>query len=238
VFNIKLYYDLHIHSVLSPCADELMTPNNILNMAMLNELDIIAITDHNSTKQLAIFEELSESYDMVIVPGIEVSVVEGFDVLCYFPSFHTANVFGDFIEKHLSNDWGPYTKDDQVITNIYDLIQDTYDLPLQSTTLTYHELVSKVRELDGAIILAHIDRKMQSPLRTYNLQDIEFDGIEIQKYFKDTFTLENDDLSNYKVFHNSDSHSLLQISDKEEWLDIKDKSIEGFLLYLRGEQNE
>ncbi|MDO5479206.1 MAG: histidinol-phosphatase, partial [Clostridia bacterium] len=29
---MKLYYDLHIHSALSPCGDNDMTPNNIVNM--------------------------------------------------------------------------------------------------------------------------------------------------------------------------------------------------------------
>ena len=44
--------DLHIHSALSPCADDDMTPNNILGMAALKGLDMIAVTDHNSGGQL------------------------------------------------------------------------------------------------------------------------------------------------------------------------------------------
>ena len=42
------HYDLHLHSCLSPCADDDMTPNNMVNMALLNGLDIIAVTDHNT----------------------------------------------------------------------------------------------------------------------------------------------------------------------------------------------
>ena len=44
----EYYYDLHIHSCLSPCADDDMTPNNICGMAALNGLNIIALTDHNT----------------------------------------------------------------------------------------------------------------------------------------------------------------------------------------------
>lgn len=73
---MKYYYDLHIHSALSPCADILMSPNNILNMAYLKELNIIAITDHNSCLQLNVFEELKDSYEMLIIPGVEVEVKE------------------------------------------------------------------------------------------------------------------------------------------------------------------
>ena len=49
----KKYYDLHIHSCLSPCADNDMTPSNIAGMASLKGLDIIALTDHNTIKELS-----------------------------------------------------------------------------------------------------------------------------------------------------------------------------------------
>ena len=74
---MKYYYDLHIHTCLSPCGDVLMTPNNILNMAYLKGLNIIAITDHNSTLQLSSIMELSQSYDMLVIPGVEVATSEG-----------------------------------------------------------------------------------------------------------------------------------------------------------------
>ena len=48
--NMRLFCDLHIHSCLSPCGDELMTPNNIAGMAMLKGLDAIAVADHNSAR--------------------------------------------------------------------------------------------------------------------------------------------------------------------------------------------
>ena len=54
----KMYYDLHIHSALSPCGDDLMTINNIFNMAYIKGLDLIAITDHNSLKQQYYLEKI------------------------------------------------------------------------------------------------------------------------------------------------------------------------------------
>ena len=47
---MKLYCDLHLHSCLSPCGDEDMTPNNIVNMAKLKGLSCIALTDHNTAR--------------------------------------------------------------------------------------------------------------------------------------------------------------------------------------------
>lgn len=49
---MMLYYDLHIHTALSPCASDEMTPNNIINMALIKGLDVIGITDHNSARNV------------------------------------------------------------------------------------------------------------------------------------------------------------------------------------------
>lgn len=234
MFNIKYYYDLHIHSVLSPCADTLMSPNNIMNMAMLKELDFIAITDHNSTMQLKVIKELQESYDFVIIPGVEVSVDEGFDVLCYFKTFEDAIQFNSFLEPRLNGSWGSYTKEDQVITDIYDLTLDEYDTPLRSTNITYKELFDEVQIYDGAIILAHIDRPSCTVLNSYKLKDIEFDGIEIQPYRKDEYLKMNKNLLKYKIFHNSDSHSLLTMSEKENSIELEEKTLDAFFKYLKG----
>ena len=49
---MNIAVDLHMHSCLSPCGDELMTPNNIVNMAKLKGLDAIAVCDHNTARHL------------------------------------------------------------------------------------------------------------------------------------------------------------------------------------------
>ena len=56
-----MYYDLHIHSALSPCGDDTMTINNIFNMSYIKGLELIAITDHNSLKQQNYLEEINQS---------------------------------------------------------------------------------------------------------------------------------------------------------------------------------
>lgn len=47
--------ELHIHSCLSPCADDDMTPANIAGMALLAGADVAALTDHNSTDNCPAF---------------------------------------------------------------------------------------------------------------------------------------------------------------------------------------
>lgn len=232
---MKLYYDLHIHSILSPCADELMTPNNILNMAMLKGLDIIAVTDHNSTKQLKSISQIGESFDYLIIPGVEVSVLEGFDVLCYFKNFKDAIAFDSFLSPRLSGDWGNYTEENQVITDIYDSTFDVVGTPLTKTNLPYSELVEEVRKYDGLLVLAHINRPSCTPLNSYSLEDMDFDAVEIAPYGKDAFIEAHPNVSHYTMFHNSDSHSLLTMSEKDFSIELPEKSIEAFFNYVRGE---
>jgi predicted metal-dependent phosphoesterase TrpH len=229
---MKLAYDLHIHSILSPCADTLMTPNNILNMAMLKELDILAITDHNSLKQLKVIENLSESYDFLIIPAVEVTVKENFDVLCYFRTFEDAYKFDSYLEKHLNGAWGNYSKEDQVITDIYDNTLIEYDTPLVSTDITYKDLHKEVKQYGGIVILAHVERNSKSALMHYKLRDIEFDGIEIHPYTKEQYLKNNPHLNEFRLFHNSDAHTLMQILEKDSFIELEEKTIQCFFKYF------
>ncbi len=217
---------------MSPDADDFMTPNNILNMAMLKELDFVAITDHNSAKQLRVVDEIEVAYDFIMIPGIEVTVKENFDVLCYFRTYEDAYKIDKIIEDYLDGSWGPFSEEDQMITDLYDTTIDTFPIPLTSTSIPYLELYKKVKELNGAIILAHIDRKSKTALNSFKLEDIPFDGIEIQQYFKNDYLKKHPELKKYNIFASSDSHTLLTISEKIESIELKEKSLDAFFEYL------
>lgn len=211
-----------------------MTPNNILNMAMLNGLDLVAITDHNSTLQLKVINKISEAYDFVVIPGVEITVKEGFDVLCYFKSFDEANQFNQIVLNYLTDDFGVWTSDNQVITDIYDNTFETFKKSLTHTTLEYEELYKHVKDLNGLVILAHIERTRKSALNVYKLCDLKFDGIEIQKYKKQEFIDEHQEVLKYKILTSSDAHSLLEIAERQNSIDLEEKSIDAFFKYFLG----
>ena len=68
--------DLHIHSCLSPCGDEDMTPANIVGMAAIKGLDVIALTDHNSCKNCPAVMKFAEKYGVTVIPGMELTTQE------------------------------------------------------------------------------------------------------------------------------------------------------------------
>ena len=96
---MKAYYDLHIHSALSPCGDEDMTPNNIVNMSLLKGLDVIAVTDHNSCGNVRAVMEVAGDR-LLVIPGLEVETAEEVHVLCYFPTLEQAEQLWEILKAH------------------------------------------------------------------------------------------------------------------------------------------
>ncbi len=213
-----------------------MSPNNILNMAMLKGLDFVAITDHNSTKQLFTVHEIEKAYDFILIPGIEVTVQEDFDVLCYFKTYKDAHKLDKIIEQNLHTSWGPFTSEDQMITDIFDITKDTFDKPLLGPTIPYIDLYNHVKKIGGIVVLAHIDRKNKSALKAFNLNDIPFDGIEVQHYFYKNYLQDHIELKQYIALASSDSHTLLTLLEKGELnsLELSEKSINAFFNYFEG----
>lgn len=201
------YYDLHIHSVLSPCADILMTPNNILNMAMLKQLDIIAITDHNSLKQTPILNDISKSYDMLYIPGVEVTVKEGFDVLIYLKNIEDAMSLDQFLSNfivHQDVDLNKYNI--QTICDINDETESIYPYLLSGPLmLTFEDLLHYLSSMEHLIFYAHVDRYIDKVIDF--VKKYPCDGVE----YKHKICFEN---MNYIM--NSDAHQIIDILERTE----------------------
>ena len=97
----NVYYDLHLHSCLSPCGDNDMTPHNIANMAVLNGLSIIALTDHNSCKNCPAIIKAAEKLPLIVVPGMELCTSEEVHVVCLFYHLEDAMAFDSYVHSKL-----------------------------------------------------------------------------------------------------------------------------------------
>ena len=98
---IPLYYDLHIHSCLSPCGDDDMTPANIAGMAAVKGLDVIALTDHNSCKNCPAILKHGEEYGITVIQGMELTTSEEVHVVCLFPALGDAMAFDGYVYEHV-----------------------------------------------------------------------------------------------------------------------------------------
>ena len=226
---MKYYYDLHIHSALSPCADILMSPNNILNMAYLKELNIIAITDHNSCLQLNVFEELKDSYEMLIIPGVEVEVKEKYHVLCLFKTFDIARKFQKmliiYLDKRMHDEkiYG-----EQNLFDAFDDIINNYQISLMgSSNISLLDLKRIIKHLDGLMILAHIEKYSNDIFEKMKTiySDI-FDAIEVNASY-DISKLDDKlkDLP-HTILRNSDAHQITDISEPIHKIELEALTID------------
>ena len=95
----KYYYDLHIHSCLSPCGDDDMTPNNIAGMAALKGLQVLALTDHNTCKNCPAFFAACKKQGIIPIAGAEVTTAEDIHAVCLFPSLEAAMNFDRLMDE-------------------------------------------------------------------------------------------------------------------------------------------
>ncbi len=220
---MKCYYDFHIHSCLSPCADMDMTPHSIAGMSYINGLDAIAVADHNTARNIRAVTKAAEEYGICVVPGIEAESAENIHLLCLFPTIGAAEEIGEFLESHLPPIKNrPDIFGEQCIMNEVDEKTGEIDrLLINATDLPIEEIKSKTESLGGVCIAAHIDREKNGIIATLGCvpEYLEFSTLELSRHGGDYEKNEK-----YKYISDSDAHTLTDISEKVNFLELKEIS--------------
>ncbi len=156
--------DLHMHSCLSPCSDADMTPNNIVNMALLNGMDMIALTDHNSCLNCPAVMEAAQGTGLCVVPGMELCTAEEAHVVCLFSTLENALSFSEDIRRRLPPVKNrPEIFGEQVILNAQDERVGTEELLLvTASSVSADEVVALAARCGGCAFPAHVDRPSYS----------------------------------------------------------------------------
>lgn len=222
-----LYYDFHIHSALSPCGDEDMTPNNIVNMAKICGLDAIAVSDHNSVKNVSAVMEVGKKLGITVIPAMEVETEESVHILTLYPSLSAAEEVANAVYNALPDIKNrPEIFGRQIIMDSCDNITGFEEkLLISPAAISINSLFDMVTAVGGLFVPAHIDRHSYSILTTLGFmpQDLDIKMIEISKNTTDVPAyLENrPELKKYKILRNSDAHYLENISERDAFLELK-----------------
>jgi predicted transcriptional regulator len=100
--KLKTYRaELHVHTVLSPCAQVEMIPPLIVRSALENHINLIAITDHNHTANIGAVQKAASGTGLVVLPGIEIQTREEVHVVCLFDTLEQAQSFQAFVDQTL-----------------------------------------------------------------------------------------------------------------------------------------
>ncbi|MGN0384241.1 MAG: PHP domain-containing protein [Eubacterium sp.] len=234
---INISYDLHIHSCLSPCGDDDMTPGNIVGMAALKQLDVVALTDHNTSRNCPAFMQLAKEYDVLAIPGMEVTTLEEVHVVCLFPTLLHALVFDRFIYDNLikvRNNEDIFGK--QQIMDAEDKQTGIEEyLLINSTNISFDAMYDVVKQHGGVMIPAHIDKNTTSVLSNLGFipENSRFNCVEVKDMSQwHRLKASNPYLEKCKVISDSDAHYLEHINEPVNYITVTDKTIEGVLKAL------
>ncbi len=229
----RLFCDLHIHSCLSPCGSDDMTPSNICGMAMLKGLQMIAVTDHNTARNLPAVQACADACGLLLIPGMEITTREEVHLLGYFPTAERALEFSEFLRGHLPlkknkpsffGNQLVMDEDDNVIAEEDALLIGAADLPLE-------KLVGLIREAEGVPVPAHINRGSNGLLINLGFvpEELNLTAVEVWRGLPCAHTPQE----GRAVLHSSDAHYLGDIMEAEVSVELPERSVPAFLDYLR-----
>ena len=233
----RYYYDLHIHSCLSPCGDNDMTPNNIAGMGVINGLNLMALTDHNTTENCPAFFAAAKKNGIIPIAGMELTTAEDIHVVCLLPDLDAAAEFDEAVGKKrvlIPNRTDIFGE--QLIMNGEDEVTGCETNLLSNATLiTIDETPALVKSFGGVCYPAHIDREANGIIATLGtfppecgftaaeLHDKSLDGEYREKYPA---------LQNVLTVISSDAHYLWHIKDKSEYLELPGDNVTAELFTL------
>ncbi len=212
-----------------------MTPCNIAGMGILNGLNVMALTDHNTCKNCPAFFKAAKRQGIVPIAGMELTTAEDIHVACFFPCLESALEFDLFIEKNralIKNKVEIFGE--QIIMNENDEITGYEEnlLP-NATTVSIDNVYGIVKSYGGTAFPAHVDRQSNSIIEILGtfpselpFKAAEFhDSAKIEEYSKNYPAL-----SDKTKIISSDAHYLWNISEKENYFLLEDEPYSGKLI--------
>ena len=209
-------FDLHLHSALSACADNAMSPRRIVDTAAERGINLLAVADHNASAHVGLCADWAARRGLRLLPAVEITSREEVHLLAYFFSIEALVDFQSLLDAHLPN-----------LSNLpdvfgYQVLYDASDeivgfderLRQVGSALSIERLVESVHQREGLIVPAHVDRSRHGLIAQLGLVDADagYDAVEI------TWTLwrrENhcpgDRAHGYPLVTGSDAHYLEDI---------------------------
>ena len=222
--------DLHIHSLLSPCASLDMSPAEIIRHAVAGGLDMIAVTDHNTTLHCELAVALGREAGITVLRGAEVTSSDEVHSLVILPDGEARGAFQEWLEQHCTfaphdpaifGDQVVIDRDEKIVTEI------THYLPA-ALSASLDEVEAAAHRLRALFIPAHIDRPSFSITSQLGFipEDLYIDAVEVVGTMPDLL---------YPVIRNSDAHITQHIGRRYTSYMLDEPSFRELAMALRGE---
>ncbi len=202
--------DLHVHTCLSPCADLEMYPRAVVDRALAQKIDIIAICDHNASENAQFVLKSAEGKPLTVLPGMEITSSEEVHLLALFDTLDDLKKIQDIVYGHLSGMNREEIFGCQAIVNDLDEVEGFNDrFLLGATQLSLREIVDHIHGFGGLVVASHIDRDSYSVISQLGFIDpeIHLDALEVthQTGLRGA-RMKYPELSAYPLVESSDAH--------------------------------
>jgi PHP family Zn ribbon phosphoesterase len=210
--------DLHVHTVLSPCAGIEMIPPLIVEEALQRGIQMIAITDHNATANIAAVQKAAAAAgaagaELVVLPGMELQTREEVHVLCLFDELEQAAALQAWVDRYMPDIPNniDFFGEQFVVDETGDFIRREERLLLASADVTLREAWEQVSGLGGLFIPAHINRKANGLMALLGLvpDDFPVEALEISRHITPEEALKKfPQIAGYPLVQDGDVHYL------------------------------
>ena len=224
---MKLFYDFHIHSCLSPCGDEDSTPNNIVNMALIKGLNVIALADHNTGKNCPAAMAVGKKNGLVVLPAMELTTSEDIHILCLFERYEDLEKLETYIQKtrlKIKNKPEIFGRQ-RILDENDEPIGEEEHLLIVSSGVSVEEIAPLVESFGGIAVPAHVDKPANSVIAVLGAFDYGL-GFRLVECAHET------DVALPRIV-DSDAHYLWDISEPEHWIEAETCSARGVFAALR-----
>ena len=229
--------DLHMHTLLSPCGSLDMSPRTIVDIAAERHLDIIGITDHNSTRHCKVIHKLAAARNIAVLCGAEGTSSEEVHCLAFMPDFERLDLFENYLQEHMQdfpND--PKAFGDQVqVDENEEIVYQEERLLIMAIDQDIDEIEQQVHALDGIFIPAHINRPAFGLISQLGFvpPDLNYDALELSRHVTtQNFKKAYPQLADKTFIRSSDAHYVEDIGRCHTLFHLREPSFDEIKLAL------
>jgi len=210
-----------------------MTPNNLGSYLNNYGIDWIAVTDHNSTRNVRVFSSVLDTFGIKVIPGIEIQTQEDIHILGYFPNCDWAEKMGEFVESklpHIENNPEKYGYQLEVDENdnFISVVKEPLNFPC---SMTLEETIERIQNHKGMPVYAHIDRSM-GIIEQLGFIPSEFEDIPCEVYILKNLDRMTVHIKNKTILSSSDAHNLDSIKKSKMIVECECRNFDEFILAI------
>jgi PHP family Zn ribbon phosphoesterase len=205
--------ELHVHTVLSPCAEIEMVPPLIVQAARAKGINLIAITDHNASANVSAVQEAAIGSELTVLAGMELQTREEVHLLCLFDTSEQLEAWQSIVDANLpAVENNPEFFGEQFVVDASgDFVRRESRLLAGSSQLSFSQAVQGVIQMGGLAIPAHVNRQLYGliPVLGFVPTDVPIMALEISRHLKPEQAVDRfPQIKGYPLVQGGDVHQL------------------------------